>query len=45
MKIVSIYEIDTNTEKPCSFRKNSINKILNFSQPVREEKINWRAGN
>ena len=38
-KIVLIYKIDTNTKKSCSFRKNSISKILNFSQPLIEELI------
>jgi len=38
-----IYKIGTNTEKSCSFRKNSISKILNYSQPLTEESINWQA--
>jgi len=45
MKIVPIYEFGTNTEKSCSFSKNSISKISNSLQPLIEELIDWQAGN
>ena len=38
-KIVLKYKISTNIEKPCNFRKISISKILNSSQPLIEELI------
>jgi len=34
-----------NTRKQRTFRKNSISKISNSSQPLIEEKLNWRSGN
>jgi len=40
-----MYEIGTNTRELCSFRKNSIIKISNSSQPLIEEKLNWRSAN
>jgi len=31
--------------KTCIFRKNSISKISNSSQPLIEESINWQTSN